>query len=319
MADIPGNIAKMNDIEIAFDASVSEQLMNKIGANINALVDLAGNIEVFTASGTWTVPENVERVYFAGCGGGGGGGGGGGANAADNRSSGGGAGGAGAAFMLSAPVNVVPTTILTVTIGAGGTGGAGGGTSAPSGTNGFTGNNGASTTVTGFAGDVSTILFPGAEGGEGGKAPQYTASPLDSPLAAGGSQYILTLRDGDPAWTGGDGGHGNAGGVDGSAAPTETSIYGGTIAGAAGGISGSQVGGGRGGGGGGGGASSNFGIGGAGGRGCDNTSSNNTAGSNATATHYGAAGGGGGGGAEAANVAGQPGGDAAPGVLYIIW
>lgn len=39
MGDIAGALVKMNDIEIAQDAPVTESLHTKIGANINALID----------------------------------------------------------------------------------------------------------------------------------------------------------------------------------------------------------------------------------------------------------------------------------------
>ena len=76
MADIPSNIQKMNDDEISFEASLSEQLLNKIGANINALIDLSGNFQIFTANGTWDVPDGITFAQVIACGGGGGGAGG---------------------------------------------------------------------------------------------------------------------------------------------------------------------------------------------------------------------------------------------------
>jgi len=76
MSDIPGNIQKLNDLEIAFESPVSETLMNKIGANINALIDQSPfqNEVDFTFSQVWQVPEGVTTVLLFGCGGGGGGG-----------------------------------------------------------------------------------------------------------------------------------------------------------------------------------------------------------------------------------------------------
>lgn len=39
MADIASALAKMNDIEVAGDAPITEALLTKIGANINGLID----------------------------------------------------------------------------------------------------------------------------------------------------------------------------------------------------------------------------------------------------------------------------------------
>ena len=72
MADIPGSINKLNDIEIGTDAPLTEALLTKIGANINALIDLFGNVLFIGTSQSWTVPENVTRALIIGWGGGGG-------------------------------------------------------------------------------------------------------------------------------------------------------------------------------------------------------------------------------------------------------
>ncbi len=77
MADIVSDLSKMNDIEIAANAPLTEALHNKIGANINALIDgrLFTNSTTFTVTGTFNVPEGATIGMLFSCGGGGGGGG----------------------------------------------------------------------------------------------------------------------------------------------------------------------------------------------------------------------------------------------------
>jgi hypothetical protein len=109
------------------------------------------NIQVFTSSGTWIRPPNINKVYVKVWGAGGGGGGG---RSATNSIAGGGGGGGGySEGMINVSGNV------TVTVGAGGL--AGVGSSSPgSGTNGG---------YSSFAGD-STIQANGGVGGIGGSS-----------------------------------------------------------------------------------------------------------------------------------------------------
>ena len=150
MADIVSNIDKMNDVEISADAPLTQTVMDKIGANINGLIDIAGSFqsETFNSSGTWTAPEGVTSCVVIGCGGGGGAGG-----ANYNGDQGESAGGYGALRGV-AFCSVTPFTSYTVTIGAGGAGG--------SGTSGAAGATGSNTTF----GSLATFL--GAPGGSGG-------------------------------------------------------------------------------------------------------------------------------------------------------
>ena len=75
MADIASAKVKINDTEVGADKPVSEALFNKIGADINYLIDeLPDNFtQEFTSSGTFTVPSDVAVVTVTACGGGGGG------------------------------------------------------------------------------------------------------------------------------------------------------------------------------------------------------------------------------------------------------
>jgi hypothetical protein len=52
----------MNDIEVALDASVSEQLLNKIGANINYLLGIQPSTTILTGSGSFV--KNPDKKYI---------------------------------------------------------------------------------------------------------------------------------------------------------------------------------------------------------------------------------------------------------------
>jgi hypothetical protein len=73
--------------------------------------------QVFTSSGSFTVPDSVSLVWVTLLSGGAGGGGG-------HATGGGGGGGAGGGFIPETPLNVTQGQTLTVTIGAGGSAGA---------------------------------------------------------------------------------------------------------------------------------------------------------------------------------------------------
>ena len=75
MANIPGAKVKMNDIEIAQEAALSEAVHTKIGANINALIDddvslqnqintNAGNIS--TNASNITILQNRQQILESG-------------------------------------------------------------------------------------------------------------------------------------------------------------------------------------------------------------------------------------------------------------
>lgn len=134
------------------------------------------NVQLFTASGTWTVPAGVTQAFVL-CNGGGGGGGAG--NSASNRGGNGGIGGSGSNLLTV-------SGSVTVTIGAGGAGsntdnvsGSAGGTTSFStisttggtggifGTSGGNGANGTNGTVSGGTGGAlttfSTYAIPTAD------------------------------------------------------------------------------------------------------------------------------------------------------------
>lgn len=109
--------------------------------------------DYFTSNGSWTCPEDVTSVLVIGCGGGAGGGAGG----SDATTIGFGGCGGGGSILVSNYVSVTPSTIYSITIGAGGVGGAG---AVPNG-GGGTGSDGGDTTF-------STFTALGAGGGVGG-------------------------------------------------------------------------------------------------------------------------------------------------------
>jgi hypothetical protein len=77
MADIASSESKLQVEETDFNSAVSESLMQKLGGNINKLIDnLAIHFELKTSSGTWTCPDGVDSIILFGVGGGAGGGGG---------------------------------------------------------------------------------------------------------------------------------------------------------------------------------------------------------------------------------------------------
>jgi hypothetical protein len=302
MADIVGAEDPMNDVEVAQDAPHSEALMNKIAANINFLLGKKFRCRTVIATETIAIPAGAEIMGALGMGGGGAGGQGG--QGTDGGDDGGGGGGGGGAAILTGPYFIPCTELdsITVTIGAGGV---------------SNGADGGASTITGIAGSIPSIYFPGAEGGD-------TGSVAAADGGAGGNLLIWDSQIDTFLTSCGVGGAGakQAGGLMGAAsqAPSYKLVLGGTVAaGGAAGLHGNNAPGTDDdhGGGGGGGASSLFGTGGAGGNGQNNSGAGQTAG--AAATGYGAGGGGGGGGREAGSAAGAAGGAGTHGIVFLFF
>lgn len=273
----------------------------------------------FTSSGTWTCPQGVFAVTLWGHGGGGGGGGGhAGTSGTNHFATGGGGGGGAMASSITLPV--VPTTVYTVNIGAGGVGSTGVG-----------GSGGQTQFYDG--GFVVSAYFEGAGGGQDGlldsSAPYATvvyggvsttpaADSIINVLASAASPAIFQKHPGDGGATvsnglttaamkkgmanvSASGGVGGTGGSDGS--NTGDPYYGGS-----------------GGGGGGAGPRGSGATGGNGGNADATTGVNGTAGSNASA-NTGAGGGGGGGGGSAGTTGGSgaSGGNGGSGFLRLVY
>jgi hypothetical protein len=258
-------------------SSLADGVITYSKLNANARFQLRS--QVFTSSGTFTVPANVSNVIIVGCGGGGGGGGGGASNGA---AGGGGGGGVGAnPFVVTLPVTSGGG--YTVTIGAGGSAGAAG----VYGGGGAGGSGGAGGTTTFGSG----LRFFGGNGGVGGVM-----------NGAGGSGG--TTGTGIGFFTsGGAGGNYHAAGNNGGNGAA--SNYSGAGTGGTGG--GATAGGGGGGGG------AGLGVGGFGGAGGGGTS-----GSNGASGIYCAGAGGGGGGDDNTNSGGA-GGSGGGGFIEVYW
>lgn len=113
--------------------------------------------QVFTASGTFTVPSGVYTIYATLVGGGGGGGGG-----DNNATTGGGGGGGGSGgIYCRVPYLVTPGDTLTVTIGTGGTAGTGGASATG-------GGNGTSTVLFGSTAPQAILRVAPGRGGSAG-------------------------------------------------------------------------------------------------------------------------------------------------------
>lgn len=227
MADIAGNIDKMNDIEIASDAPLTQTLMDKIGANINALIDInTDNTETFTSNVVYVVPEGIggADVWVGGVSGGGGGGG---------TSTDGGVGGTssfgsvitfpgapGGRKSYSSQGTLAGNTIFVPNGGPGSTKGGSG--ASTYGVTGFlAGENGQSslTNAGGLGGDApvfASVIRPGGGGGggylgNGGNAEgetQASTTPAVNTGAGGGGSKFSSAAAGDSG-VGGGGGGGN--------------------------------------------------------------------------------------------------------------
>lgn len=130
---------------------------NGMGCLVSA--DYRGH-QLFTASGTFTVPKGVTTVYVTGCGGGGGGGGAKG----DGDTVGRGGGGGGGACAIKTAITVAPGQSYAVTVGNAGSAGA---TAPTAGGAGGTSSFGALLSLSGGGGGGVGNLGSGAGGSAG--------------------------------------------------------------------------------------------------------------------------------------------------------
>lgn len=167
MASLPDVDDDITDVEVQFQASLSELLFERLGGAINFLRKRSSNFLSFTANNTWTVPAGVSQVLVQGCGGGGGGRGGiGGGNPP--------AGGNGALYYARV-VSVTPAANISITIGAGGAGA----------TINLPGSNGGASSFGALA------TFPGARGGGVQNTTQQSFPSLDEIFGGGNADMFF--------------------------------------------------------------------------------------------------------------------------------
>lgn len=179
VAVVAGDIAGAGHwIELKYDLTLDKWLLLNPAFGV-----MSNRSQLFSASGSFTVPANVTTIYLTGCGGGGGG------AAYNSGVTGGGGGGAGASAYRQSVV-VTPGSVVTVTIGSNGSGGA---VAGAAGSAGGTTSFGALLSLGGGAGGASASAGGGggsASGGSGGlvcsgqTGEQY--NPINSTTAMGG-------------------------------------------------------------------------------------------------------------------------------------
>lgn len=172
------------------------------GMGTLASVNLPIHSQLFTASGMFTVPPFVEKVYISGCGGGGGGGGGG-YNEGSYYYGGGGGGGA---SCYKSKLTVIPGQSYAITIGAAGTAG---GSASSGGAGGASSFGSLLTLGGGGAGLYSSTggAAGGAAGGNGGSAGGMAGLAGGTHYGSGGN-----INNGDVGNVGSGYGSGGAGG-----------------------------------------------------------------------------------------------------------
>lgn len=173
--------------------------------------------QIFTSSGTFTVPTGVTQIWVSLCGGGGDG-----QNQGANESGGGGAGG------MYIPRTVTAGTAITVTIGAGGSGTFGGGAHGVDGNDTSFGTSGQGWYLLAKGGDGSGTQYGGAQY-ESEAAGYSTTRPISGggrgiPHKSGGSVFGEGNKSGSSGtyWmgygvggAGGQSGHNGQGGSSG--------------------------------------------------------------------------------------------------------
>ena len=157
-----------------------------IGTNATAFT-----MQVFSASGSFTVPAGITQVRARSWGGGGGGGGSSGSNTAG---SGGGGGGYAEGWLT-----VTPAQVLTITIGTGGTGGSGSGNGVAGGNTTIAGT-GVNVITNGGGGGIGSSSYGASPGGAGGTA---SGGTLNLSGGAGGSGFTTGGGEGYPGIGGG--------------------------------------------------------------------------------------------------------------------
>lgn len=155
------------------------------------------NVQAFTTSGTFVVPEGVTEIDVLIVGGGGGGG---------SRQ---GAGGGGGGVRFIANMAVTPEDSIAVVVGAGGAGGTAGGR----GTNGSNSSFGVEVSIGGGAGGGRTTNPTGNNGGSGGGSARHSSQAAGTGTAGQGyAGGLASPANADGNAAGGGGGAGQIGG-----------------------------------------------------------------------------------------------------------
>lgn len=146
------------------------------GVNVDEILNTKQpKSQVFTASGSFTVPAGVTSAVVTVVGGGGGGGGTAGGTGAS--------GGSGAATSYKYLINLVPGNTISVTVGAGGAGGIGG----------AGGGNGGASQVSSGTQLITAVTAPGGTGGlngnHSGPSGANAGTGADIALPGGGGGY----------------------------------------------------------------------------------------------------------------------------------
>jgi len=171
----------VNSTTGAFSGEVTVAPATQANAALQLSQLFIGNRKViFTANGTWNIPNYVSTIWVSGCAGGGGGGCG---VAAVSGGNGGGAG----QSVIKTPISVIGGHSLSISIGAGGSAGAAGNNPGVSGGN---------TVLTDFTSSTTLLtLSGGAGGGPGGagSSTQSATNPMGSGYPAGGQGFIISV------------------------------------------------------------------------------------------------------------------------------
>ena len=121
MADVPNQRSKIQEAAVDPSAPVSQFLFTKMSGNINEIIEGFKKVSFLTAGvHNWTCPEGLQRVLVRMCGGGGGGSTGFDNTGGQGTNGGGGGQGCNDEWRI---LDVTPSTVYTLTVGAGGAAG----------------------------------------------------------------------------------------------------------------------------------------------------------------------------------------------------
>lgn len=173
--------------------NITKKAVNStLGTSLFRSIDeiLIGGSQTFTASGTFTVPPGVTKIYVTACGGGAGG-----SSATDSIS---GNGGGGGDYIFKKPYWVTPNETIQITVGKGGIS-----------------NTSGESTIIGrlvvLPGGVSSYVKEnGGNGGLGGSSISYPFRGGDTPYGKGGGVNRNTDSGGGGGASLGNGGNGRS-------------------------------------------------------------------------------------------------------------